>query len=174
MANHDVLTGLMNRRSFETALDAHVAHCKRYGPAGAVLMLDLDRFKRINDDLGHNVGDRVLVMTGDRLRQRLRESDVIARLGGDEFVVLLPAGGRRDARAVAQSLVEALHADAPAIADGRVVLSASIGIALFDASERSSAQMLIDADLAMYEAKERGRDRWVEHVAREQAHLTKI
>jgi diguanylate cyclase (GGDEF)-like protein/PAS domain S-box-containing protein len=175
MANHDPLTGLMNRRSFETALEAHVAHCKRYGPAGAVLMLDLDHFKRINDDYGHNVGDQVIVMTGDRLRQRLRESDVIARLGGDEFVVLLPVGGGADARAVAQGLVEAIHADAPAIADGLVRLSASIGIALFDEAEHSPAQMLVDADLAMYEAKEAGRDRWVEHVVlREQGHLTKI
>ena len=90
MADHDPLTGLMNRRKFETELDRHVERVKRYGPEGAVLVLDIDHFKTINDTLGHNAGDQLIVSIASALRKRLRASDILARLGGDEFAVLLP------------------------------------------------------------------------------------
>jgi diguanylate cyclase (GGDEF)-like protein len=162
MANHDSLTELSNRRNLEVALENHVSHCNRYGPAGAVLILDLDNFKCINDSRGHSVGDEVIVTTARLLRHRLRESDLLARLGGDEFAVLLPAGDAAAARAVAQSLVEEIRASAATIAGERISLTVSIGVAVFDDVERSADEMLANADLAMYDAKQLGRDRWVE------------
>lgn len=165
MANRDSLTGLMNRRSFETALAAQVARCKRYGPAGAVLMLDIDHFKQVNDEYGHNVGDQVIVATADRLHRRLRETDLIARLGGDEFVVLLPVGTAVEARAVAQILVDEIHDDPVTVAGEHIAVTASIGVAAFDDTPRSPSEMLVNADLAMYDAKESGRDLWAEFVA---------
>ena len=168
MANTDSLTGLMNRRSLEAALENHVTHCNRHGPAGAVLILDLDHFKRINDSRGHDVGDQVIVTTARLLRQRLRESDLLARFGGDEFAVLLTTGDGDAARSVAQSLVEEIRAFAATIAGEEVALSASIGVAVFDDVERSSSEMLVNADIAMYEAKKLGRDRWVEYASNSQ------
>jgi diguanylate cyclase (GGDEF)-like protein/PAS domain S-box-containing protein len=162
LANHDSLTGLMNRRSLEASLENHVAHCKRYGPTGAVLILDLDNFKQINDTRGHNVGDQVLVATADLLRRRLRESDLVARMGGDEFVVLLTAGDAAAAAVVAQSIVEEVRAKGATITGDQIAVSASIGVAVFDEVERSPGEMLVNADLAMYDAKELGRNTWAE------------
>ena len=167
MANHDSLTGLMNRRSLEAALEQHVAHCNRYGPTGAVLILDLDNFKRINDSRGHSVGDHVIVTTAHLLRERLREPDLLARLGGDEFAVLLTDGDAVAARAVAQSLVEEIRACVATISGDPIALSVSLGVAVFDDVERSPDEMLINADIAMYQAKEQGRDRWAEFARRE-------
>ena len=167
MANHDSLTGLMNRRSLEAALEKHVVHCNRYGPAGAVLILDLDNFKRINDSRGHSVGDQVIVTTARLLSERLRESDFLARLGGDEFAVLLTAGDWAAARVVAQSLVEDIRAFGATIAGEQIALSASIGVAVFDDVDRSSVEMLANADFAMYDAKSLGRDRWAEYASKQ-------
>jgi diguanylate cyclase (GGDEF)-like protein/PAS domain S-box-containing protein len=162
MANHDSLTGLINRRSLGEALERHVAHCNRYGPTGAVLILDLDNFKLINDSRGHSVGDRVIVTAAHLLRERLRESDLLARFGGDEFAVLLTDGDADAARAVAQSLVEEIRACSSTIDGGHIPLSVSLGVAIFDDVERSPDEMLMNADIAMYQAKELGRDRWAE------------
>jgi diguanylate cyclase (GGDEF)-like protein/PAS domain S-box-containing protein len=161
MADHDPLTGLFNRRSFERELNQHIAQVQRYGPQGAALVLDIDRFKHINDTLGHNVGDELIVKVAQTLRTRLRESDVLARLGGDEFAVLLPRGGVQQAEAVAEAILAAVRAQSVVTAAGRRrPITASIGIALFDESERLSAEdVLVNADLAMYDAKEAGRDR---------------
>ena len=163
LANHDPLTGLLNRRSFESALEQHVARVERYGAEGAVLLLDLDHFKRINDTYGHSVGDQVIVHVAHAIRSRLRNSDLVARLGGDEFAVLLPSGGVDDARRVADILVGAVHAATTTIAGHRMTLSTSIGLAAFDGASRSADEMLVNADLAMYDAKEDGRDRWCEY-----------
>ena len=129
------------------------------------MILDLDNFKRINDSRGHKVGDQVIVTAARLLRQRLRESDLLARLGGDEFAVLITTGDGGAARAVAQNLVEEIRAFAATIAGEQVALSASVGVAIFDDVERSSDEMLVNADIAMYDAKELGRDRWVEFVS---------
>jgi diguanylate cyclase (GGDEF)-like protein len=161
MADHDPLTGLLNRRSFERELDQHIVRVQRYGAEGAAIVLDIDRFKHINDTLGHNVGDELIVKVAQTLRERLRESDVLARLGGDEFAVLLPRGSVSDAQHVAAAILEAVRSQSVLTAAGRRrPITASVGIALFASSARLSAEdVLVNADLAMYDAKEAGRDR---------------
>ena len=160
LADHDALTGLPNRRRFEEELARHLAHVRRYGPEGAVLVLDLDCFKPVNDTFGHAAGDRLLVRVASVLRQRLRATDVVARLGGDEFAVLLPRVDRAGAAAVASSLVETVRAEAPT-ADASAV-TASVGALAFDAETLASApaSVLAAADLAMYDAKAAGGDGW--------------
>jgi len=160
LADHDALTGLPNRRRFEEELARHLAHVRRYGPEGALLVLDLDCFKPVNDTFGHAAGDRLLVRVATVLRERLRATDVVARLGGDEFAVLLPRVDRAGAAAVASSLVETVRAEAPT-ADARAV-TASVGALAFDARTLASSPdgALIAADLAMYDAKAAGGDGW--------------
>ena len=109
MADHDPLTGLLNRRSFERELERHVAYVERYGPKGAAIVLDLDHFKTINDTLGHSAGDELIVRVAHALRSRLRESDVLARLGGDEFAILLPEATPEEADAVAAAVLDAVR-----------------------------------------------------------------
>ncbi|MDW5594490.1 EAL domain-containing protein [Conexibacter stalactiti] len=161
MADHDPLTGLLNRRSFERELNQHIHRVQRYGPEGAALVLDIDRFKHINDTLGHNVGDELIVKVAQTLRTRLRDSDVLARLGGDEFAVLMPRGGQEEAEAVAESILASVRAQSVLTTAGRRrPITTSIGIALFGESDGLSAEdVLVNADLAMYDAKEAGRDR---------------
>ncbi|MGB2712488.1 MAG: EAL domain-containing protein [Conexibacter sp.] len=169
MADHDPLTGLLNRRSFERELNQHIARVERYGAEGAALVLDIDRFKHINDTLGHNVGDELIVKVAQTLRTRLRDSDVLARLGGDEFAVLMPRGGVEEAEKVAESILATVRAQSVLTAAGRRrPITASIGIALFGESERLSAEdVLVNADLAMYDAKEAGRDRAATYASHE-------
>ena len=169
MADHDPLTGLLNRRSFERELNQHIVQVQRYGPEGAALVLDIDRFKHINDTLGHNVGDELIVKVAQTLRTRLRDSDVLARLGGDEFAILLPRGGAAEAARVAESVLGAVRAQSVLTAAGRRrPITASIGIALFSDTERLSAEdVLVNADLAMYDAKEAGRDRAATYSSQE-------
>jgi diguanylate cyclase (GGDEF)-like protein/PAS domain S-box-containing protein len=160
MADHDPLTGLLNRRSFERELERHVAYVERYGPKGAAIVLDLDHFKTINDTLGHSAGDELIVRVAHALRSRLRESDVLARLGGDEFAILLPEATKEEADAVAAAVLDAVRTLAVPTATGRTrTVTASLGIALFDSAERLTGEdVLVNADLAMYDAKEAGRD----------------
>ena len=164
LADHDALTGLLNRRGFEAALDLHVDHVAGYGASGALLLLDLDHFKQINDTLGHSVGDELIVSTADALRRRLRTSDVIARLGGDEFAVILHRVDRAQATLVTQDLVEAVRSEVSVKTDNEVHRpTVSIGVALFDTAGVAAKQMLINADLAMYRAKAAGRDGFATH-----------
>ena len=159
VADHDALTGLYNRRRFEEELDRHIAHGRRYGMGGALLLLDLDDFKRVNDEFGHRAGDRVLTGVAVVLRHRLRESDIVARFGGDEFAVLMPVGGVEDATELAELLAGAIRSDVPTPAGP---LSASVGIALF--GDLSTAdQVLSQADDAMYGQK-RGEASTVRHL----------
>ncbi|MGI8728904.1 MAG: GGDEF domain-containing protein, partial [Solirubrobacteraceae bacterium] len=159
LADHDSLTGLLNRRSFGRALSSHAALTGRYGAEGALLLIDLDHFKYVNDTIGHQGGDDVIVRAAAVPRGRLRESDVLARLGGDEFAVLLPRADADGANVVAQELLQALR-DEPIRLPGNLAraMTASIGIASFDA-DLSGEDVLVNADLAMYDAKKAGRDR---------------
>jgi len=160
MADHDALTGLLNRRAFERELARHVEHVTRYGPRGAAVLLDVDRFKTVNDTLGHGAGDELLGKVARALRERLRDGAVIARLGGDEFAVLVPDGGPADAEATARDLLEAIHLVRISSPSGRLrTVSASIGVAPFDSEGLTGEDVLVNADLAMYDAKEDGRDR---------------
>jgi diguanylate cyclase (GGDEF)-like protein/PAS domain S-box-containing protein len=155
MADHDVLTSLFNRRRFEEELERHIAHGRRYGMSGALLMLDLDDFKRVNDGFGHRAGDRVLTDVTRVLRHRLRESDIVARFGGDEFAVLMPVGGATEAAELAALLAAAVHEEVKTPAGP---LSASVGIALFEKSATPD-EVLSRADDAMYADKRTGTHR---------------
>jgi diguanylate cyclase (GGDEF)-like protein/PAS domain S-box-containing protein len=166
LVDHDPLTGLFNRRRFEQELDRHVAHTQRYGAQGALLVLDLDDFKSVNDTLGHNAGDELIVAVAGLLKAQLRDSDVIARLGGDEFAVLLPAGGADEAEAVAAKLVRAVREEITVVGERRSRrITTSVGVAPFGSLELTGEELLVNADLAMYEAKEAGRDRYAAYAA---------
>ncbi len=159
-ALHDPLTGLPNRLLFLDRLEVALAHLGRRDGAVAVLFLDLDRFKLINDSHGHEVGDQVLMEMAGRLRGLLRPSDTLSRFGGDEFTILCEGvSDDEDAIAVAERIADALAEPVP-LADREVFLSASIGIALGRDRAMSAGALLRDADAAMYGAKERGRSRY--------------
>ncbi len=159
IADHDLLTGLVNRRGFEKALEQHLARGRRYGPKGALMVLDLDGFKYVNDSLGHHIGDQLIVSVAGALRSRLRDTDVLARLGGDEFAVLLPAEQQPDAAIVAQALAEIVRDSAAAFGGLPTGVTASIGVVMFDDASLTADEVIINADLAMYDAKEAGRNR---------------
>ncbi len=157
-AIHDPLTGLPNRELFMDRLDGALRRATRARHEVAVIFLDLDRFKLINDSLGHEVGDQVLIAVADRLNAAMRATDTIARFGGDEFTVLCESvNDENDCVEVAQRLVEAM-AQPLALQSGEVFVSLSVGIALSSAGT-SGADMLRNADVAMYRAKERGPSR---------------
>ncbi|HEV7462034.1 MAG TPA: EAL domain-containing protein [Solirubrobacteraceae bacterium] len=159
-ALHDPLTGLPNRLLFTDRLEVALARLARRAGAVAILFVDLDRFKLINDSHGHEVGDRVLVETASRLRGILRPSDTLSRFGGDEFTILCEdVSSEVDVSSVAERIAEALAEPFP-LADREVFLSASIGIALGRDGAMSASALLRDADAAMYGAKERGRSRY--------------
>jgi diguanylate cyclase (GGDEF)-like protein/PAS domain S-box-containing protein len=170
LADHDSLTGLFNRRRFEEELTRELASADRYESKLAVLAIDLDDFKYINDSLGHSIGDELIARVGEAVRARLRRTDVLARLGGDEFAVILPRVDEHGAIEVAEALLEAVgEVDLVGLGGrggGRV--SASIGVAMFQAASNLTAEeLLVEADIAMYDAKEAGRARAVLYDASE-------
>jgi diguanylate cyclase (GGDEF)-like protein/PAS domain S-box-containing protein len=157
-ATHDALTGLPNRTYFRDRLLNALALARRDERPAAVLFLDLDAFKLVNDTLGHTLGDRLLQAVADRLRASVREGDTIARVGGDEFTVLLcSVGGVEDAVAVAQKLLEAV-AEPFHLEGHQLYATASIGVGLFPEDGQDADTLLKNADVAMYRAKEAGRN----------------
>jgi len=159
-ANYDSLTGLPNRNLFLDRINIALKHAHRNNKQLALLLLDLDRFKWINDTLGHKAGDVILQETASRLKESVRDSDTVARLGGDEFAIILPELNHvSDAESIANKIFSAFKA--PLSIDGNEIhISGSIGITLFpdDADNVDSLQM--NADSAMYSAKEDGRNRF--------------
>jgi diguanylate cyclase (GGDEF)-like protein len=157
-ALHDALTGLPNRTLFLDRLEQSLRRARRRGTerAAAVLFLDLDRFKLVNDSLGHAVGDELLQAVAERLDGAIRPGDTVARLGGDEFTVLLEdVGDAREAAVVAERVLATLH-DPFAVAGRELHISGSIGIALA-APEADPEELIRDADVAMYRAKSQGK-----------------
>ncbi len=163
LADHDPLTGLVNRRRFEEELQRAVAVAARYEHPAALLVVDLDKFKRVNDSFGHAAGDELLARVAAVMGRRLRDSDVLGRIGGDEFAVILPRAELSQAWVVAKGLVRAVGAEAVVGADGsRLRATASIGIRAFGPGTGAApAELLAQADAAMYRAKGSGRDQVV-------------
>ena len=157
MANHDTLTGLPNRALLQDRLRQAIAQAHRSHSQVALLFIDLDYFKHINDSLGHQIGDRVLQLVAERLQQCVREGDSVGRLSGDEFVLILhPSKSGSDAAVVAQKALDKL--DTPFYCeDHELHVSASIGISLFPDDGHDVATLMRTADTAMYYAKEKGR-----------------
>jgi diguanylate cyclase (GGDEF)-like protein/PAS domain S-box-containing protein len=153
LADHDPLTGLRNRRLFEHDLKLQVARCRRYGEHAAVMVVDLDAFKQINDLHGHKVGDDALKAVATALTRRLRETDLVARLGGDEFAVLLPHADEHGTVLVAESLARVIAACSVDVGDAVAHPSGSVGVAMIDQQTASAEQVLVEADRAMYAAK---------------------
>jgi diguanylate cyclase (GGDEF)-like protein/PAS domain S-box-containing protein len=151
---HDDLTGLANRRRFTEETERKIEHSERYGWRGAVLLLDLDNFKALNDTLGHNAGDNLLKRAALRMRDVVRDSDVLARLGGDEFGVLLPEADRDGVERLARRLVDAMASQEVTI-DGKRVGTISVGICLLD-EPLAPEEPLSRADIAMYAVKDGG------------------
>lgn len=162
LADNDSLTGLANRRKFDAELRLHLDRCRRYGASGAVLLLDLDHFKQINDTLGHSAGDEVISSTATLLRERVRKVDVVARLGGDEFAVLLSHVDGPGAEIVARDIVDLVRERQAALLDGSGLprVTASVGVALIKDPTVDPSDVLRTADLAMYDAKKAGRGRF--------------
>ncbi len=163
-AFHDILTGLPNRANLQDRLALSLAHARRHGRFGALLFMDLDHFKNVNDSLGHHVGDELLVNFAKRLRNSIREEDQLVRMGGDEFIILLAeqstdrglaaVSGQR----LAQSLIESLS-EPITIANNSIKTTVSIGITIFPFHEDDDVTDVIrEADTAMYQAKNLGRN----------------
>jgi diguanylate cyclase (GGDEF)-like protein/PAS domain S-box-containing protein len=157
LAHHDALTGLPNRASFHRLLDDEMAHARRHGQSVAVLALDLDRFKEVNDLFGHPAGDALLQRVGEALLRAVDGKGNAARLGGDEFAVLLPdVGNPGRAGRLAEAILDAFQADNQRTSTGALI-SASIGIALYPDNAEDAEHLISQADTALYRAKQDGR-----------------
>lgn len=159
-SNEDALTGLSNRRHFEIELKSWISDLKQGGRDFAVFYIDLDRFKSVNDTLGHDAGDRLLVSVAGMLRRLTDGRDLVARLGGDEFVVLRPLGDSAlNISGLADAIVQEMHA--PFAFEGKSTFcSASVGVAIANARMEIPEQVVADADIALYHAKSQGKGRW--------------
>jgi len=159
-ANEDALTGLSNRRHFEVELKTWIENLKKYGTEFATFYIDLDRFKFVNDTLGHDAGDRMLVSVANMLRDVTDKSDLVARLGGDEFVILKPLGkSALNVSNLADEIVQRMQA--PFTCDGKsIASSASVGVAIAKANMEDPEQVVADSDAALYHAKSQGKGKW--------------
>ncbi len=162
LATHDKLTGLANRMLFAEIAERYIARAQRVRGRFAVMFIDLDRFKPINDTHGHKAGDQILIEVAQRLQACVRQTDMVARLGGDEFVALVgDLHGSHDAAAIAGKIVESLHCPFTGIVADELFVTPSIGIALYPDDASSIEQLVRQADGAMYQAKSRGRATYV-------------
>lgn len=155
IAGHDALTGLLNRRRFDDELDRQLARARRGGQGGALLFIDLDRFKVVNDRFGHEAGDRLLAELAAEITSHvIRRGDILARLGGDEFAVILPWASRDSAETVARRLIDVVSGHRLAVNGQEAGVGASVGIALFPQHGATPREVMARADAAMYHAKE--------------------
>ncbi|PKM78775.1 MAG: diguanylate cyclase [Firmicutes bacterium HGW-Firmicutes-15] len=155
---HDSLTGLPNRNLFIDRLNNVLNLAKRNGEMLAVMFLDLDGFKEVNDNFGHQVGDQVLQMTAERIKLLLRDSDTLARLGGDEFVLLLPRiSSTHDAATVADK-IRSVFKQPFTIFDHNILLTPSIGISIYPGDGNDAQSLIKNADMAMYTVKSKGKN----------------
>ncbi|GAA0716125.1 EAL domain-containing protein [Dokdonella soli] len=161
LANYDALTGLPNRTLLSERIGHAIVRARRGAHKIAVLFLDLDRFKHVNDSMGHAAGDRMLKAAGNRLRQVVREGDSVARLGGDEFTIVLEDIGSAEAERVAEKVIAAFEEPLELDNGQEVVISPSIGISLYPDHGQVPTDLLKFADTAMYQAKEHGRKTWM-------------
>ncbi len=161
LSRHDGLTGLLNRRALEEALGAQVQRSRRGGEPFCVAMLDVDHFKRINDNWGHPVGDQALKHLSALLCVHMREVDRIARFGGEEFLLLLPGLTAAAAHPVAERLREMVAGAPLAAGEGTIPMSISIGMAQWAGDAEDVSRLLVRADAALYAAKRQGRNRVV-------------
>jgi diguanylate cyclase (GGDEF)-like protein/PAS domain S-box-containing protein len=159
LADHDALTGLLNRRRFIEDLTLELALIRRSARESSVVVVDVDNFKEVNDSLGHHAGDQLIRSVANLLADQLREADTIARLGGDEFAILLRGTTGEPALVVAERLIEAVREHRFLVANDPIRVSASGGIASLERTQVVAEECLAAADLAMYESKQSGRDR---------------
>ncbi len=159
LADHDSLTGLLNRRRFRSKLDRHVSFTARYGGQGAVMIIDIDGLKEVNDKLGHQPGDNLIRQVAEILRERVRTTDIVARLSGDEFAVLMPQTDTGGALQLGEDLRAQVAEGFPEGSElGMATIS--VGITMFGGKgDAGSEAVLVAADQAMYRAKEEGRNR---------------
>ena len=158
LAEHDSLTKLVNRYGFELCLNRAIARAKRCHDYLAVILLDLDDFKAINDTLGHQTGDILLVKVAARLSEVLRDGDIIARLGGDEFVVLVTDNEYKYFPMIVANRLLKVFEDVFCLGDNDVLIGASIGVAFYNEAASNSSELMKCADIAMYRAKKMGRN----------------
>jgi diguanylate cyclase (GGDEF)-like protein/PAS domain S-box-containing protein len=158
-ASHDALTGLVNRIEFENRLKEAIAVAKSHGKLHALMFVDLDQFKVVNDTCGHIAGDQMLCQIGVVIQDRIRDSDLLARLGGDEFGILLTSCGLEQALKIGHDILESLRKFRFAWHDKIFTVGASIGLVPIDGNTQDATQLMSAADLACYAAKEAGRDR---------------
>ncbi len=159
LADHDPLTGLWNRRRFEEELKRQVARCQRYGEHAALLMMDIDHLKDVNDSFGHRFGDRMLQTIAQAARRRLRGSDSLARLSGDEFAAILIDVSPDAAMRLAEDLVKLIGGITQIDGSDVASASASVGVAFLNSELTDDQDALVAADVALYEAKAQGRNR---------------
>lgn len=159
LADHDALTGLLNRRQFEREVSEQVGRAHRYGELSTLLMIDIDGFKKINDTYGHRVGDRALKAIAVALKRRLRDTDQVARVGGDEFAVLLPYAGAEQGGDIAADLQRLISGCSVEVEDSEVHLSMSIGLVQIDSDTKDDESVFIEADKLMYEDKRQAKAR---------------
>ena len=158
-ASLDYLTGICNRRAIEDLASRSIAAARRHGVPMAMMIIDVDHFKRINDEFGHQAGDAALIETVTRIRDSLRSEDLVGRLGGEEFVAVMPSTDAASALAAAERMRCAFAEKAMHIGERELLITVSIGVAVLDAQDQAYSQLLRRSDRAMYAAKTAGRNK---------------